>query len=357
MMGPYLQKVVRGEALGALEMEKVMEAMLGGGATPAQMGALLAALRVKGETAEEIVGAVRALGRQTPRLSVPGPKASLDRDEINVEQEMVEATHQNGATKTFSVSTAAAFVLAGGGVRVVKHGKLMRGNHCGSAHVVEALGLRVDLSPSDVERCVKETGLGFFYDPLFQGTLGAAAGLRAEIGIRTLFNLVCPLLNPAGAEGLLLGVYAPRDTEVVAAALKTLGAREAMVVHGEGTLDEISLCGPTKVSHLREGTIRTYEFTPEGLGLERAALEELAGGDAVENAGIVQEILEGTEGPRTDLVLLNAGAGFVVAGVEGDLRSGLERAREVLRSGKPREVLEALRRVSQSCTPFLRKDL
>ena len=253
-------------------MEKTMDEIMSGTATPAQIGAFVTALRMKGETVDEITGAARAMRAKAIKIRLKNHLVNIDRDEINVEEETILDTCGTGGdgTNTFNVSTACAFVAAGAGVSVAKHGNRAVSSLCGSADVIENLGVKLDITSSDVERCIKEIGIGFLYAPIFHGAMRYAAGPRQEIGIRTIFNLLGPLTNPAGASAQVLGVYETALTEKIAHVLKRLGTREAFVVCGEGTLDEISICGPTRISHLKNGEVRTFDLTPEEVGLKRA---------------------------------------------------------------------------------------
>jgi len=352
-----IAQVVRGEDLGEDEMERVMMQIMSGQATPAQIGSLITALRIKGETVEEITGAARALRARSNALNLNNHSVNLDRDEINIEEETILGTYGTGGdgTRTFNVSTATALVAAGAGVKVAKHGNRAVSNLCGSADVLEQLGVNLELTRSDVERCLREVGIGFLYAPLFHGAMKHAAGPRQEIGLRTIFNLLGPLTSPAGASVQVMGVYAPELTEKLARVLNRLGTREAFVVCGEGSLDEISICGPTRISHLRDNRIRTFELTPEEVGFQRAPLDSIQGGDAAANALIIQSILGGKPGPRREIVLLNAAAAFMAAGLDASFREGVQRAGESIDSGMARNKLEQLISFSQECRPFLRK--
>ncbi len=325
-------------------MEAAMNEIMSGEATPAQIGAFITALRMKGETVEEIVGAARVMREKATKINVIDRSLSLDRDEINIDAETILDTCGTGGdgTNTFNVSTATALVAAGGGIKVAKHGNRAVSSRCGSADVLESLGVKLDINPSDVEGCIREIGLGFLFAPLFHGAMKFAAGPRKEIGLRTIFNVLGPLTNPAGATAQVLGVYSPELTEKLALVLGKLGSKEAFVVCGEGTFDEISICSPTRISHLKEGEVYSYQITPEDYGFQRAAIEAIKGGDAQENAWIIRNILDGQEGARKDMVLLNAAAAFVAAGLDQDLKSGIQRAREVIDSGRAKNKLEQL---------------
>ena len=352
-----IAQVVRGENLGEDEMAGVMKEIIGGQATPAQIGALITALRIKGETVEEITGAARALRARAGALNLNNHSVNLDRDEINIEEETILDTCGTGGdgTRTFNVSTATALVAAGAGVKVAKHGNRAVSSQCGSADVLERLGVNLDLTRSDVERCLRECGIGFLYAPLFHSAMKHAAGPRQEIGLRTIFNLLGPLTNPAGASAQVMGVYAPELTEKLAQVLNRLGTQEAFVVCGDGSLDEISICGPTRISHLRDNRVRTFELSPEEVGFQRAPLESIRGGDAAANASIIRSILDGEPGPRREIVLLNAAAAFMAAGLDSGFREGVRRAGKSIDSGMAKNKLEQLIAFSRECLPYLRK--
>jgi anthranilate phosphoribosyltransferase len=359
MIKEAIAKVVRGNDLTEVEMEKVMDEIMSGTATPAQIGSFVTALRMKGETVDEITGAARAMRAKAIKIRLNDHLVNVDRDEINVEDETILDTCGTGgdATNTFNVSTACAFVAAGAGVSVAKHGNRAVSSLCGSADVIENLGVKLDITSSDVERCIKEVGIGFLYAPIFHGAMKYAAGPRQEIGVRTIFNLLGPLTNPAGASAQVLGVYEPTLTEKIAHVLKRLGSREVFVVCGEGTLDEISICGPTRISHLKNGEVRTFDLTPEEVGLRRATPEAIKGGNAIENAQIIREILNGQQGPKRDIVLLNAAAAFMAVGLDSNFKEGIERAKISIDSGQAKEKLEQLVTFTRQCRPFVRKEL
>jgi anthranilate phosphoribosyltransferase len=359
MIKEAIAKVVKGIDLTENEMEKAMDEVMTGTATPAQIGAFVTALRLKGETVDEITGAARSLRARALKIHLNNHLVNVDRDEINVEDETILDTCGTGGdtTNTFNVSTACAFVAAGAGVNVAKHGNRAISSRCGSADVIENLGVKLDLTSSDVERCIKEIGIGFLYAPLFHGAMKYAAGPRQEIGIRTIFNLLGPLTNPAGASVQVIGVYDPTLTEKIAYVLKRLGSKETFVVCGEGTLDEISICGPTQISHLKKGEVRTFDLTPEEVGLKTTAPEAIKGGNAIENAEIIRQILDGQKGARRDIVLLNTGAAFVVAGLDRDFKEGIERAKDSIDSGRAKGKLKQLVAFTQQCRPFVRSEL
>jgi anthranilate phosphoribosyltransferase len=261
-----------------------------------------------------------------------------------VDRETIVDTCGTGGdeTQTFNVSTTTAFVVAGAGLKVAKHGNRAVSSRCGSADVIEALGINLNLTPDQVAWCILEVGIGFLFAPQLHGAMRYAIGPRREIGIRTIFNILGPLTNPAGANIQVLGVYDPALTEPLAQALHNLGGRSAFVVYGEGSYDEISITGPTRVSQLKDGQVRTYNITPEEFGLKRASLEDIKGGGVFENARIVREVLAGEGGPKEDMVALNAAAAFIAAGLSPDFPSGIKLARETIRSGQAQYKLEAL---------------
>ena len=359
MIKEAIVKLVRGDHLSEGEMESNMDEIMTGKATPAQIGAFATALRLKGETVDEITGAARAMRQRSIKVNFQNHLVNMDRDEINVEKETILDTCGTGgdSTNTFNVSTACAFVAAGAGVNVAKHGNRAVSSLCGSADVIEKLGVKLEISSSEVERCIREIGIGFLYAPIFHGAMRYAAGPRQEIGIRTIFNLLGPLTNPASASAQVVGVYDSVLTEKIAHVLRRLGTREAFVVCGEGTLDEISICGSTRISHLKNGEIRTFDLTPEEAGLKRAVPESIKGGNAAENARIVHEILEGQPGPKRDIVLFNTAAALIAVGLDSSFKEGIERAKASIDSGRAKEKLRQLIAFTQQCGPFLRKEL
>jgi anthranilate phosphoribosyltransferase len=307
-----------------------MHQIMDGKASPAQIAAYLTALRMKGETVEEITGSARAMREKATRIRVNDP--------------MVVDTCGTGGdgAATFNVSTTVAFVVAGAGLTVAKHGNRAVSSRSGSADVLKCLGVRVDLPPERVEECVNDIGIGFLFAPLFHGAMKHAMGPRQEIGVRTIFNLLGPLTNPAGASIQVLGVYDEALTETLAKVLVKLGSRHCYVVHGMDGLDEITLTDRTRVSEGKGGRITNYFIEPRDFGFERARLKDLAGGDAEENACIIRDILGGREGPRQQLVLLNAAPALVACGKAATLIDGVKRAQEAIRSGAAMEKLESL---------------
>jgi anthranilate phosphoribosyltransferase len=344
MLKEAIYKVVTRQDLTEAEMVRAMEVIMGGEATEAQIGAFITALRMKGETVAEITAAAKVMRAKATRIPMGNGLVDLDRDEINVDWETIVDTCGTGgdATSTFNVSTTTAFVVAGAGLKVAKHGNRAVSSRCGSADVIEALGINLALTPAQVAQCILEVGIGFLFAPQLHGAMRFAIGPRREIGIRTIFNVLGPLTNPAGANVQVLGVYDPNLTEPLAQVLGNLGTKSAFVVYGEGSFDEISIVGPTRVSELQDGKVRTYSIAPEDFGLRRATLADIKGGDVFENARIVRRVLAGEGGPRGDMVALNAAAAFIAAGMAPDFPGGIELARSTMQTGKAVAKLEAL---------------
>jgi len=334
-----LARLAEGARLTRAEARAAMDAIMQGEATPAQIGAFLMALRVRGETSEEIAGAAESMQAHARRIR-SDRRPLLDTCGTGGDQ-----------SGTFNISTAAAFVAAGAGLAVAKHGNRSVSSRCGSADVLEALGARIDLPPEGVEACLAATGVGFLFAPLHHGAMKFAAGPRKELALRTLFNVLGPLSNPAGATHQVLGVYAAELTETLATVLSLLGSEGALVVHGDGGLDEIALSGPTRVSEWRDGALRTYTVTPAELGAVEAPLETLRGGDAAANAALIRGLLTDREGPAREVVCLNAGAALYVAGRSATLREGVEAARETVARGQAAEALTAFVSFTRSWTP------
>lgn len=349
-MQEFIYKLVNHQDLTADEMTRAMEAIMTGEATDAQIGAFITAMRMKGETVTEIAAAARVMRHKATPIPISDSLIDLDRDEINIDRETVVDTVGTGgdATNTFNVSTTTAFVVAGAGLKVAKHGNRAVSSRCGSADVIEALGINLSLNPQQVAECIREVGIGFLFAPQLHGAMRYAIGPRREIGIRTIFNVLGPLTNPAGANVLVVGVYEERLTRLLAGVLQELGTQNAFVVYGEGSFDEISITGPTRICELKEGKIQTYSITPEEFGLTRATLEDISGGDVFENAAIIRQVLAGEPGPKQDMVALNAAAAFIGAGLAADFTGGVALAKEVIASGKAMGKLEALIRKSKS---------
>ncbi len=338
ILAEAVRSVVEGRDLDAQTMEGAVEAILGGEATEAQIAALAVGLRMKGETAAEIAAAARVMRRRCDAVEVAGAgEVVLD----------TCGTGGDGAG-TFNLSTASAIVAAAAGVRVAKHGNRAVSSRAGSADVLEALGVRIDVDRAVVVRSVREVGIGFLFAPAHHGALRHAAPVRRALGVRTFFNLLGPLSNPAGATHQLVGVYDPDRAEQMAEVLGLLGARRAWVVHGEGGLDEVSPAGPTRVALLEAGSVTCREVRPEDFGLAPVPLEALAGGDAAANARIIRAILGGEPGPRRTAVVLNAASALLVAGAAADPKEASARASEAIDSGAARRTLEAWVELTQS---------
>ncbi len=340
MIPEALEKIVAGEDLSRVEAEAAMEQILSGSASDAQIAGLLTALRMKGETVDELVGFATAMRRHAPPIVAHRPWPA--------EEALVDTCGTGGdAAGTFNVSTAAAFVVAGAGVRVAKHGNRSISSRCGSADVLERLGVRIDLPPERVAEAIEQVGIGFLFAPVMHSATKHAMPARRELRMRTVFNLLGPLTNPAGASAQVVGVYAASLTELMARALGELGVRRAIVVHGADGLDEISIAAETYVSELRDAIVRSYIVTPEDFGLHRAPLDAIRGGDAKHNAEIIHKILgqslhHRAHGPHREIVLANAAAALVVAGRASDFVAGVKLAAESIDSGAARDKLEAL---------------
>jgi anthranilate phosphoribosyltransferase len=346
------------QSLGRDEARDVMSEVLTGKCTDAQIAALLIALRMKGETVEEIVGfaeAIRAaasalpIERATDALAVSGTGRDALLEESPDDSSLVDTCGTGGdASGTFNISTATALVAAGAGVRVAKHGNRSISSKCGSADVVEALGVNIQLSPERAAQCLREVGICFLYAPNLHPAMKQVQTVRRELRMRTMFNLLGPLTNPARASGQVVGVYSLDLVEKLAEALSMLGLRRALVVHGLDGLDEISITCTTRVAEAREGSVRSYEIEPEEFGMTRAALEDIAGGDAVENAAIIRAVLGGEKSPRRDVVLLNAAAALVAAGRTDHIANAIPLAANSIDSGAAAGKLEALARFSSA---------
>jgi anthranilate phosphoribosyltransferase len=329
MIKEAINMVVQGVNLSESEMKQCMEEIMEGRATDAQIGAFLTALRIKGETVDEITAAVKVMREKAARIDAP--------------QGVVDTCGTGGdMAHTFNISTTTAVVVAACGVPVAKHGNRSVSSRSGSADVLEALGVKIDLEPEKVQKCLLETGFGFLFAPLFHPAMKYAIGPRREIGIRTIFNILGPLTNPAGAKRQILGVFASRLTTPLAEVLGRLGAEDVMVFHGEDGLDEITITDGTKVSRYRDGKLDEFVFSPEDFGLQRASSEEIAGGDAEKNAEITKRILQGEKGPRRDIVLMNSAATLLVAGKTDDLKEAVQIASEAIDSGRALKKLEEI---------------
>jgi len=344
MIKEAIGKVVEGFDLTRQEMVACMNEIMTGQATQAQIGSFITALRLKGETVDEITGAAMVMREKAVKIAMGKNIVDLDRDDINIDRETIIDTCGTGGdgTNTFNISTTTAFVVSGAGLKVAKHGNRGVSSQCGSADVIKALGVNIDIPPEKIKECINEVGIGFLYAPLFHGAMKYAIGPRREIGIRTIFNILGPLTNPANANCQVLGVYRKELTEPIANVLKNLGTKRAFVVHGLNTLDEISITGETRVSELKNKKVRTYRVKPSDFGMKKAGLEDIRGGSVEENAQIVREVLEGKKGPRQDVVLLNASAALVAGGMAKDFKAGVKVARQSIESGKAKDKLARL---------------
>lgn len=344
MLKPYIAKALGRADLTAAEAEAAMDIIMTGQATPAQIGAYLVALRMKGETVDEITGSARAMRANAVRVSLAPGGAVYD----------TAGTGGDGA-HTFNISTAAAFVVAGTGRRVAKHGNRAASSQCGSADVLAALGLNLDLAPEQVGQAVDEVGIGFLFAPKFHPAMRHAVGPRKEIGQRTIFNVLGPLTNPAGADVQVIGVYDPALTEPLARVLAELGSRAAYVIHGHGGTDELNPCGPNRVSHLKDGVVRTFDLDPRELGFEAAEISELRGGSPDDNARAMRQVLGGElNGALRNAVLLNAAA--ALAAESGDLGAAVREAEAALEGGAALGKLEALLEYSRRASPVVAAD-
>jgi anthranilate phosphoribosyltransferase len=338
----------RGQSLARGEARDVMTEVLAGNCTDAQIAALLTALRMKGETVEEIVGFAEAIRAAATPLPIALPQSgALDlsgtgRDAL-LESSLVDTSGTGGdASGTFNISTATAFVTAGAGVRVAKHGNRSISSKCGSADVMESLGVNIQISAERAAACLREVGICFLFAPDLHLSMKQVQKVRRELRLRTLFNLLGPLTNPARASGQVVGVYALDMVEKLAEALSMLGLHRALVVHGLDGLDEITISGPTRIAEARDGAVRTYEVDPEEFGMKRAALDDICGGDAAENATIIREVLSGQKSPRRDVVVLNTAAALVAARRVDRLQEGVPLAEKSIDSGAAARRLEAM---------------
>ncbi|RTZ73812.1 MAG: anthranilate phosphoribosyltransferase [Gammaproteobacteria bacterium] len=326
----------RGDLSGE-EMTEVMRAIMTGGATPAQIGGFLVGLRMKGETVTEISAAARVMRELASGVDISGLEHTVD----------IVGTGGD-ASGTFNVSTASMFVAAAAGCHVAKHGNRSVSSKSGSADVLKAAGIRLDLTPEQVAQCVREVGVGFMFAPGHHSAMKYAIGPRKEMGVRTIFNVLGPLTNPAGVPNQLLGVFSETLLEPLAEVLQRLGSRHVMVVHSEDGLDEISIGDKTEVAELKDGTIRRYSIWPEEFGMERAPISEIAVEGPEQSLTMIRSVLEDHAGPARDIVTLNAGAAIYTAGLAGDLKEGMEKARAAIASGEARNRLDRLVILTQS---------
>ncbi|HAZ10944.1 MAG: anthranilate phosphoribosyltransferase [Omnitrophica bacterium GWA2_41_15] len=329
MIKEAIGKAVDGFDLTREEMISCMNEIMTGVATQAQIGSFITALRIKGETVEEITGAAIVMREKATK--------------IDISSNSIDTCGTGGSgVDTFNISTTVAFVVSGAGLKVAKHGNRGVSSVCGSADVIKALGVNIDISPEKVKECIEKIGIGFLYAPLFHNAMKFAIGPRREIGIRTIFNILGPLTNPANAMGQVLGVYEEGLTDKLANVLNNLGVKRAFVVHGMDTLDEITITGETKVSELNNKKVKGYYIKPQDFGMKKAELLDIKGGTVEENAAIVKKVIEGEKGPRQDVVLLNASAALIAGGMAKDFKDGIEIASLSIESGKAKEKLEKL---------------
>jgi anthranilate phosphoribosyltransferase len=332
-------QIVDGKDLTEKQSATIMTEIMGGEATPAQIASFLTALRMKGETVPEITGFARVMRERA--LAIRVDSAGL-----------IDTCGTGGdQAHTFNISTTAAFVVAGAGLRVAKHGNRSVSSSCGSADLLEALGININMSPELVEKSIRRIGIGFLFAPQFHQSMQHAAGPRQEMGIRTIFNILGPLTNPAGASAQLIGVYKEELSTTLARVLRNLGCLRAFIVHGKDGLDEISNTAPTIIAELNHRNIKVYSIEPKDLGLPKRSLEEIKGGDSVKNAQITLSVLGGEKGPAREIVLLNAGAAIVVGGKAGTIKEGISLAAKSIETGAAYTKLEALKSFSNQKNP------
>ena len=344
-----IAKVICFEDLTEKETHGVFEEIMSGRATSSQIGAFLIALHMKGETVEEITGAAKVMREKALKVKVSGKALSETFEEdLSTARETVLDTCGTGGTgiNTFNISTTVAFVLAGCGVKIAKHGNRSASSRCGSADVLEALGVKIDVPVSLVEKFIDTIGVGFMFAPTFHAAMKYAVTPRKEIGARTIFNILGPLSNPAAATSQVLGVFDGRLTKVMATVLGKLGVKRAFVVHGLDGLDEVTITAKTRVSELDHGRVKTYNVSPRHFGVQRASLDDIKGGDAITNAGITRGILSGEKGPRRDIVLVNSSIGLMAAGKAGSFKEGVEVAAGAIDSGGALEKLQELIKIT-----------
>ncbi|MBI5049240.1 MAG: anthranilate phosphoribosyltransferase [Deltaproteobacteria bacterium] len=334
MIKEAISKIIKNQDLTEPEMIEVMNEIMTGAASPGQIGSFITALRIKGETVDEITGAAKVMREKATKIDVKGKK-------------VVDTCGTGGdEAMTFNISTAAAFVAAGAGLTVAKHGNRSVSSRSGSADVLKALGVNIEAEVQKVEECINEIGVGFLFAPMLHGAMKYAAPVRREIGIRTIFNILGPLTNPAGARCQIIGVYDDSLTDIIGKVLSNLGSEHAFVVRGEDGLDEITLTTETKVTELKHGKLRTYHIKPEDFGFKRCKPEDLKGGDPEQNAEIILAILKGKRGPQHDVVLLNASAAIVAGGAAKSLEEGISSARGSIDSGKALDKLNKLKEMT-----------
>ncbi|KPJ92017.1 MAG: anthranilate phosphoribosyltransferase [Gammaproteobacteria bacterium SG8_11] len=335
-MPAAISAVIDHRDLTAAEMQSVMHRIMSGEATPAQIGGFLVGLRMKGETVEEIAAAAAVMRELSTKVNVSGPH-------------LVDTCGTGGdGVKTFNISTASAFVVAGAGGKVAKHGNRSISSKSGSADVLEAAGVNLDLSPEQVAQCINQVGVGFMFAPKHHSAMKHAIGPRREMGVRTIFNVLGPLTNPAGAPSQVVGVFSNKWVEPLAKVLARLGSHHVMVVHAEDGMDEISIAAPTFVAEVKQGKLQTYMVTPEQFGIPRGDVSQLVVEDAAQSLVLMRQVFDNTPGPARDIVSLNAGAAIYVAGLSDTLEAGVKLAQETITSGVAREKFDALIALSKS---------
>ncbi|MFC1503823.1 anthranilate phosphoribosyltransferase [Spirochaetota bacterium] len=339
-----IKKVIDGQDLTQKEAEATMNCIMSGEATDAQIAGFLVALRLKGETVDEITAFAQVMRSKATHIKTSNDLVQIDRDEINIDRETIIDTcgTGGGGTNTFNISTATAFVVSGAGIKVAKHGNKAVSSQCGSADVLTALGVNINLEPDKVGECIQKIGIGFLYAPMLHGAMKYAIGPRRQLGIRTVFNILGPLTNPANANAQIMGVYDSKWVEPLANVLKNLGVKRAFVVHGEGVIDEISTVGTTKVAEVDAKNVKTYEVSPKDYKIDKAGIEDLRGGTPLVNADIIRDILGGEKSPKRDIVVLNAGFALYAGGKAKDVSGGIALAEDSIDSGKAKEKLQQL---------------
>ncbi len=359
MIKEAIGKLVLKENLTAKEMTGTMMEIVTQKATTAQVASFLTALRMKGETSEEITAAAKVLKERSLKMDLGKDLVCLDREEITVERETILSTVRNpsGGTAIFNVSTATALVVAGAGQKVAKYVRRSLPPLCGCADVIEALGINLDLTPTQIKRCFKEVGVCFLHESLMHNGMENLISIRRKIGIRTLFNLLDPLINPGGAKVQVLGVYDPNLTEKMATVLRNLGIERGFVIHGKDTMDEISITGESKVTEFKRGEVNSYFIKPEDLGLKRRTLDEIKGGTKEQNAEIILEVLRGERGGKRDITVLNAAAAFMISGMVKGLKEGIGLAEQAIDSGRALETLNKLIQFTNSEHRFVRGEM
>ncbi len=344
MIRNAISRVVERHDLSEGEMIDVMNQIMSGECTPAQIGSFITALRMKGETVEEITGAARVMRERATPIRVGRNLLDIDREDINIDAETILDVVGTGGdgTNTFNISTTVSFVVSACGVKVAKHGNRSVSSACGSADVLEKLGVNLDISPGQVERCINEIGIGFLFAPALHGAMKHAISPRREIGIRTIFNILGPLTNPANADCQVMGVYREELVEKLAGVLHRLGCKRGYVVHGLDGMDEITLTGDTAAAEVTPEGVRLFTISPEQFGFDRCEMADLRGGDAAANAKIVRSVLEGEQGPRRDIVLMNAAYALLASGNCAEPRQGAALAADAIDSGKAVKQLQLL---------------